>query len=61
MLKESGRRTFVDAIEKRLKTMINYRSLGRALSYRRLIRLELYKLEKHLMGEAQYEPYLSLW
>lgn len=61
LLKESGRRAFVEAIEKRLKTMINYRLLGRAVSYRRLIRLELYKLEKHLMGEARYEPYLSLW
>ncbi len=61
MLKESGRRIFVEELEKRLKAMIRHRQLGRPVSYRRLIRMELYKLEKHLMGESPYDPYLSLW
>lgn len=61
MMKESGRRTFVEEVEKRLKSMVNHRKLGRPVSYRRLIRLELYKVEKHLMGEAKYDPYLTLW
>ena len=60
-MKESGRRTFVEEVEKRLKSMVNHRKLGRPVSYRRLIRLELYKVEKHLMGEAKYDPYLTLW
>ncbi|NLL52513.1 MAG: type I-B CRISPR-associated endonuclease Cas1 [Peptococcaceae bacterium] len=61
MLKERGRRVFVEELENRLKTTINHREIGRPVSYRRLLRLELYKLEKHLMGEITYEPFVSQW
>ena len=30
------------------------------MSYRQLIRIEIYKLEKHLIGEQEYEPFVSL-
>jgi CRISPR-associated protein Cas1 len=43
-----------------MKTTIQYKDLGK-ISYRRLIRLELYKLEKHLLGEEKYSPYISPW
>ena len=46
---------------KRLNTTINYKKLSKQVSYRRLIRLELYKIEKHLMGEEEYVPFLSSW
>lgn len=61
LLKEKGRKTFVQEFDKRLVTTIQHRELGRSVSYRRLIRLELYKLEKHFIGEASYEPYISRW
>lgn len=61
LMKESGRRVFVEELDKRLKKIITHRKLGRPVSYRRLIRLELYKLEKHLMGEEQYDPFITLW
>lgn len=61
ILTESGRKVFVQEIENRLKKIVNHRKLGRPVSHRRLMRLELYKLEKHLMGEAPYEPFLTLW
>lgn len=61
MLKESGRRVFVEEMENRLKTTITHREIGSPVSYRRLVRLELYKLEKHLMGESAYEPFISQW
>ena len=61
LMKEAGRKVFVQEMEGRLKKIINHRKLGRPVSYRRLIRLELYKLEKHLMGEQNYEPFLTLW
>ncbi|HIQ01097.1 MAG TPA: type I-B CRISPR-associated endonuclease Cas1 [Anaerolineales bacterium] len=60
-LTEAGRRRFVEAWEKRLQTTIYHRGLKRNVSYRRLIRLELYKLEKHLLGERPYEPFRSRW
>ena len=58
LLKEKGRKRFVEELDKRLKATITHRSTGRKVSYRRLMRLELYKLEKHLMGESVYEPLL---
>lgn len=61
MLKETGRRVFVEEMENRLKTTITHRNIGNPVSYRRLVRLELYKLEKHLMGESAYEPFISQW
>ncbi|KXG74357.1 type I-B CRISPR-associated endonuclease Cas1b [Thermotalea metallivorans] len=61
LLKEQGRKRFVEEFDKRMKTTIKHRLLGREVSYRRLIRMELYKLEKHLMGEEAYTPYVSRW
>ena len=61
LLSEKGRRTFIEQLEKRMRTTVNHRHLGRNVSYRRLIRLELYKIQKHILGEKPYEPYTSLW
>jgi len=60
-LNEKGRAIFVEEIEKRLKTTIQHRNIGRKVSYRRLIRLELYKLEKHFLAEKEYEPFVINW
>ncbi|MCR4443400.1 MAG: type I-B CRISPR-associated endonuclease Cas1b [Peptococcaceae bacterium] len=61
LLKEKGKRVFVEELDRKLETTINIKSLGRNVSYRRLFRLELYKLEKHLMGEKVYEPFVASW
>lgn len=61
LLKEKGRKRLVDEYDKRLKTTIHHRRLGRKVSYRQIIRMEAYKLEKHLLGEAEYKPFASLW
>lgn len=60
-LNERGRKCFIEQMEEKLKATIVHREIGRAVSYRRLIRLELYKLEKHLMGEQEYKPFVALW
>jgi len=60
-LKESGRRTFVEEYDKRLSTTIEHPGLGRNVSYRSLIHLEAYKIEKHLLGEKEYEPFIARW
>lgn len=61
VLNEKGRELFIKEIDERLKTTFNHKKLGRNVSYRRLIRMELYKLEKHLMGEEEYKPFVSGW
>lgn len=61
LLKEKGKKTFIEELDKKLETTIKPKNLGRSVSYRRLLRLELYKLEKHLMGEQEYEPFVATW
>ena len=60
-LKESGRKIFMQEWDERLKQTIEHRNLGRKVSYRRLVRLECYKLQKHIMGIENYEPFKIWW
>lgn len=61
ILKDKGKQLILQEIDNRLRTTIHHRELGRNVSYRTIIRMELYKLEKHLMGEKEYEPFQSRW
>lgn len=61
ILNEKGRKTFLEEMERRLSTTVYHRGLDRNVSYRSLIRMEAYKLQKHLIGEKEYEPYISRW
>ena len=60
-LKDKGRNTYVEQFDQKMKTTVKYPSLGRQVSYRMLIRLELYKIEKHLLGEKEYDPFTASW
>ncbi len=60
-LKDTARRRVLEEFENRLRTTIRHPRLKRNVSYRRLIRMELYKLEKHLMGETEYTPFVAKW
>lgn len=61
ILKDRARKLFVQEFDNRMRATIKHRQLGRNVSYRRLIRLELYKIEKHLMGEKSYSAFVSRW
>lgn len=61
LLKGKGRDIFIEQYEDKLSSMISHRDLDRKVSYKRLIGLELRKLEKHLMGEEKYRPVVSRW
>ena len=60
-MKENANKVFIGELDKRLGTTIEHKGLGRKVSYRRLIRMELYKLEKHLMDEKAYQPFVARW
>lgn len=61
-LSESGRKIFVKAWEERLQKSIQHRNLNRSVSYRHLVRLECYKIAKHLLGmECDYKPFKIWW
>ena len=61
LLKDKAKRCFIEELDKKLMITIQHREIGRSVSYRRMIRLELYKLEKHLMGEKDYTPFIARW
>lgn len=60
-LDEKGRKVFVQEMENKLNSTIKHRKLGRHVSYRTLVRMELYKIEKHLLGDEEYEPLVMWW
>lgn len=61
LLKESGRKVFMKAWDEKLKETIKHRSLNKHVSYKRLVRLECYKLSKHLMNIEPYKPFKIWW
>lgn len=61
ILSRTGKEKFIKELDKRMRTTVKHSNLGRYVSYRRLIRLELYKIQKHILGEMDYKPYETLW
>lgn len=61
LLNDKGRKTFIKQYDERLKKTIKHRELNRKVSYKRLIRLESYKLIKHLLGTKEYKPFVMWW
>jgi len=59
-LNEKGRQIFIKAFEEKLFTTIKYKNLGN-VSYRKLIRIECYKLYKHFLDEEIYKPFIAEW
>ena len=60
-LKTNGKKIFVQAFEERLEETIKHRTLNRSVSYKHLIKLECYKLQKHLLGIEEYKPFKMWW
>ena len=61
LLNEKGKKIFVQAFDDRLKETIQHRSLGRKVSYKHLMKLECYKLAKHLLEMEEYKPFKIWW
>lgn len=60
-LNKKGVEIFVKEFDERLKTTIFHKGLDRNVSYKKLIRLELYKIEKHIVEDEEYKPFISGW
>lgn len=60
-LKKEASKLIVRELESTLKKTIKHKELGRQVSYQYLIRLEVYKLIKHLIGEKEYEGFKMWW
>lgn len=60
-LKEHGKKIVVKAFDEKLKSTVIHKQLKRRVSYAKIIRLELYKLIKHLLGENKYKAFKIWW
>ncbi len=61
-LTDVGRRRFVEAWDERLRRTVRHRGLGRHVSYERLIRLDAYRLVRHLTDPADtYQGFRAWW
>lgn len=61
ILKESGRKKFLQEVNAKLESVIKHPRLNCDVSYKRLIRLELYKLQKHITEGEIYEGFIARW
>ncbi|AQR96102.1 type I-B CRISPR-associated endonuclease Cas1b [Clostridium saccharoperbutylacetonicum] len=60
-LTKDASRTISMKFDEMLKTSIHHKELDKDVSYKHLIRLECYKLIKHIMGEKEYEGFKIWW
>lgn len=60
-LVDDAREVFLTAYNDRLKETLKLKGSKTSISYRTLIRKECYKIEKHVLGEAIYKPYVLEW
>ncbi|SCN37326.1 Protein of unknown function [Bacillus cytotoxicus] len=61
LLNEQGRKKFLQAWEGKLGQTVMHRRLKRKVSYKYFIRLECYKLIKHMIGDELYKPLKAWW
>lgn len=60
-LGDKGKKKILMEFDQRMNKTIKHKVLGRDVSYRHLIKLECYKLIKHLMNDKKYEPFKIWW
>ena len=61
LLNESGRKTYTKEFEETLERTVEHPTLNRKVSYQYLMRLEAYKLKKHLLTGEAYDPFQRWW
>ena len=60
-LNDRGREIVLRSWEERVNETIEHPQLKRNVSYRGLVRMEVYKVQKHILGDALYSPFTSRW
>lgn len=61
ILNENGKKKFIAEYNEKLETVFSHSKLNMSVSYKRLIRLELYKLQKHITNDEEYSPFVARW
>ncbi|MDK2918109.1 MAG: CRISP-associated protein Cas1 [Candidatus Petromonas sp.] len=60
-LNDKGKKIFLKQYDEKLNTTVKHKNLGRKVSYRRLVRLECYKLLKHINDIQEYQGFKMWW
>lgn len=60
-LTDKASKIIVQELDSKLKETITHKELQKKVSYQFLIRLELYKLIKHILGEKEYKGFEMRW
>ncbi|MEA1994172.1 MAG: type I-B CRISPR-associated endonuclease Cas1b [Euryarchaeota archaeon] len=61
LLNDAGKRVVLKEFDKRMNRTVKHPALNRKVSYRRLLRLEGYKLVKHVIGDKEYAGFRMWW
>lgn len=61
LLSDAGKQIFISEYQKKLETTIKHPTLNKKVSYKYLIRLEGYKLIKHILDDQPYESFRMWW
>jgi CRISPR-associated protein Cas1 len=56
-LNEEGRKIVIAAFDERLRCTMKHKKLGKNVSWRQIIRLELYKILKHITNDEKYKHF----
>ena len=61
LLTDAGRKLVVREFEETLERTVEHPHLNRHVSYQYLLRLEGFKLHKHVLGDQPYKPFSRWW
>lgn len=61
LLNNAGKKKFLESFDNRMLETIKHRTLNRHVSYKHLIKLECYKLKKHLLNIEEYKSFKMYW
>lgn len=61
LLNESGRKKFLKEFDSKINTTIKYNDFHKGVSYRRIIRLQIYHLQKHILEGEELNFFWSKW
>ena len=62
LLNKTGKQIFTKDWEERIQETIKHRTLDKNVSYKHLIKLECYKIQKYILGiDEEYKPFKIWW
>ncbi len=62
LLNKTGKQIFTRDWEERIQETIKHRTLDKNVSYKHLIKLECYKIQKYILGiDEEYKPFKIWW